>query len=251
MKLLLTAAIISFYSTGIAQDVERGCSTDTDFMVFRGDPEQFSHLPQDYDLFISGDIHHNFGYSDTVFIDIQDNNYVNIVWSMADENGEYQKGKAANTPEWYKDNILLDNAYYSEFYKLYNSGACDDLHEAESALSTITPGEYDLRYIGGLRTNAPVIAVLSEATQIAESESNNNFSISPNPSNKLITINHQNRGDGIIKVFDLHGRLMHELSVSEGLQSTTINIESLNEGSYFLMLMSSEKILYRSRFIKL
>lgn len=98
--------------------------------------------------------------------------------------------------------------------------------------------------IGAYKFSSAILGVNDEI----ENHENKFISVFPNPSNSLISFKHQFKSNDIITVYDILGNEVHDYSTVKN--ATTLNIEQLKSGMYFIKI-SSDKGSYNSSFIKL
>jgi hypothetical protein len=92
-------------------------------------------------------------------------------------------------------------------------------------------------------------SVTEGATLAVNGNSNAVFSIYPNPSKQFLNINIDANSTEVLKsaqIFDLNGRLVMETP----LNSSRINIETLQNGTYLLLLKNQNGKGFSQKFIK-
>ncbi len=132
-----------------------------------------------------------------------------------------------------------------------NPVSCIDLGD-NSASSTVGAGKYYIVIDGyeGATGNFSVQATCNSSiapSAINENVLANQVSLYPNPALNELTINAEDLTIQSIKIIDLTGKMV--LSNSFNQSSKTIDISSLDKGSYILML-DSEKGLVSKKFVK-
>lgn len=73
------------------------------------------------------------------------------------------------------------------------------------------------------------------------------FSVTPNPASDVISINHAGIIDGTVTLFDINGKVIWQKELAA---ADKVNISSLAVGTYFVRLISSDRKLYTTRFLK-
>ena len=61
----------------------------------------------------------------------------------------------------------------------------------------------------------------------------NQFSINPNPANSMLNIKSNMTGEADVNIMDMTGRCVLNVRVND-ISNTTINVESLKSGVYFM-----------------
>ncbi len=69
----------------------------------------------------------------------------------------------------------------------------------------------------------------------ALTELESNFNIYPNPAHSMINIESSLKGEAQVNIFDMTGRNVKEVSVSD-MSNVSINVEDLNKGVYFISI---------------
>ncbi len=84
---------------------------------------------------------------------------------------------------------------------------------------------------------------------IVENE-NSAFQIFPNPASEQLIVNLPNKINFELKIIDINGKIQTKFNTKELNTSLFVNISDLENGFYFIELISKEKI-YRKSFIKI
>ena len=131
------------------------------------------------------------------------------------------------------------------------NGNCSDwsCKEDISGQPCADPGNYNDRnnLLGGFSqdTIKPSIWILYNSTGIDELKSS--FSIYPNPSNGIITIQATN-SIKTVNIYNMIGNLVMVKNIANN--QTTLNIENLTNGVYFMELNLNNGSILNSKFIK-
>lgn len=251
MKRLLQVFIFSgLFLTSLAQNIERGCTHIDHFSVYSGSPTLYQYPPYDYEFFDQCISHFFHSDEDTLFLELSDTNAIFMEWRFWDEYGFGPFGEYSNTPYWYINDTLVDSLHYSSYYYLHG-GACGVFAKAGSTLSTKVPGAYELRYLGNLKTNLPVIVVKAPLAQIVETETSVQVSIFPNPANNSLNVTHGNLTNGVATIYDLNGRLIETFVLENSPPSNSLNISRIKNGHYILIVQSDQVEVFKGRFVKL
>jgi len=95
--------------------------------------------------------------------------------------------------------------------------------------------------LGGITGTGGTISNICLTTEIFEPNSNNNFSIYPNPSNDNIIIENisfKNGIDEIISIYNVQGQMVLKQTLSQ--TKTEVDISKISKGLYILKIESKE-----------
>ncbi|BEG98367.1 T9SS type A sorting domain-containing protein [Bacteroides sedimenti] len=92
------------------------------------------------------------------------------------------------------------------------------------------------------------IIIVKNATGIDQNNANNNISIYPNPTNSTIhfKLNISESEIFSLKIFNIAGQKIMESKVQNG--ENNVDVRSLPDGLYYLIIASNDKLLYRTKF---
>jgi endonuclease/exonuclease/phosphatase family metal-dependent hydrolase len=95
----------------------------------------------------------------------------------------------------------------------------------------------------------PIVSdfTINQTASTNQNTLNNVITIYPNPANNSITIQVQNRETYQLKLIDIYGKIVLETSITN---NNKINIENLNSGVYFVMIVNNKGKKYFSKLLK-
>ncbi len=77
----------------------------------------------------------------------------------------------------------------------------------------------------------------------------NAFSIRPNPATTMVYVETELRGEAQISIVDVAGRCVMKIDVAD-ISSTSVNVEDLDKGIYFMMIQSEDKYSVEKMIVK-
>ena len=116
---------------------------------------------------------------------------------------------------------------------------------------TTSFGDFDLTSITGADLNFFNAALELTTTGINETENNSTFSITPNPARDFVNVNFSEQevfGNGTYKIVDVNGRTV--LGGDCKTNSFSVNINTLPQGVYFILIETENKTL-SEKFVKI
>ncbi|MFL3662785.1 MAG: T9SS type A sorting domain-containing protein [Flavobacteriales bacterium] len=116
-----------------------------------------------------------------------------------------------------------------------------------SSPSPYCPGSYNYCVLDNNNCSFCDSATVSFTTFINEDNISGGFSVYPNPTKGIFTIEHNLKGDNyILEIIDLMGKVVHQEKITTKKQ--TINTEQLSKGVYFVNLKSDTgKLVYTTK----
>ncbi len=92
-------------------------------------------------------------------------------------------------------------------------------------------------------------SIYVSASGVDDFSQNNSFSVFPNPSNHYIEIPLFDKNKTVLQLYDVAGKLIKEMNITNNSDKYIMNTESLSKGMYYIQLLSDKK-KYHSNFIK-
>ncbi|MBK7690765.1 MAG: PKD domain-containing protein [Bacteroidetes bacterium] len=92
-------------------------------------------------------------------------------------------------------------------------------------------------------------SIYVSASGVQDFNQSNSFSVYPNPSSNYIEIPLFDKNPVALKLYDVAGKIIKEINISNSDQKYIMNTESLSKGMYFIQMLSDKK-RYHSNFIK-
>lgn len=138
-----------------------------------------------------------------------------------------------------KDDMLTLTASGGTSYMWYNSvdpsiyvGSPINVNVSATSVFTVVGTDQN-----GCSNKYTVALNISECTGLTE-YTGNRFTVSPNPTNGMVTLNFGNAAERQVTISDLTGRIVKSFNVSS--ESNTINLDQLNKGLYLVTVVSEK-----------
>lgn len=150
---------------------------------------------------------------------------------------------------WIQTSTFLLNVGWDRNYTFSNQPA------ANSALYFNTTGKWNPSFINGTLMMRPHLGkALPDTTLLSvekpfKNQRNNGFTVYPNPANRQLNIVFPTEGEFTCTVTDITGKTVLK-QVINSYDNTSLNVEHLTNGLYFITLHHPETGFYHSRFVR-
>jgi Secretion system C-terminal sorting domain len=236
---ILVLTILLLPVTTISQD--RGCP---------GSSYYFSIQTNDSTFYQDDDVNYYWYYptgNDTMVVQLYELTDVTISWGFMDN----QSGNYSKSIQWFQDERELDKSYF-DFTVDSMRGDCYNPTGNTTSLTTSESGIYQFkmynhdftsRWIKIEYINPPGPAPILELIVTPE------FSLFPNPTSEILSINHGNVSNGGISVMDFQGKVVIQKTIGEKVKITRLDVHDLRVGTYFIKLQTNLHGIVTKKFV--
>lgn len=162
-------------------------------------------------------------------IEVMSNTSVYVIATPNEETAEYHY---ILIEKFYADSIGVDSTMqilYEDPYALYEIDEWEWLNlHANTEFYAIAQGK-NINGEWGEITKVEFTTTLESTIELVE----NNFNIYPNPASSYINIKSEMTGKGDVEIYDMTGRLVKNVSVSD-LSNATIDLSDIEKGIYLI-----------------
>ena len=162
-------------------------------------------------------------------VEVKTNTSVFVTATPNEETAEYHY---ILIEKLYADSIGVDSTMailYADLYALYDVDEWEWVNlNANTEFYAIAQGKNAQGEWGEI-TKVEFVTSLDGTIEIVE----NNFNIYPNPANSYVNIKSEMTGKGEVAIYDMTGRLVKNVSVSD-LSNATINLSDIEKGIYLI-----------------